>query len=1641
MHEFGEMLADSGRRVAEAVEVPGELPRGTVQQRPFRGPFAGSYLRRVGGSLPTPADIKKAPEVYREAAIGAASRGVQATLENVIPSDLVFVTSTLMTPRQKLQRADIDAVGQEMAKYNRRPIVGPPVDGKRTVLYEWELEPSEAVRALGGAEAVRRSTLKQSIVSNLMRGEALAPAQHQALEDALLTSAYRKVLGDRAMEAVFAGAQTEQARVPSTSLGLFETALETTGEVAPRQTRGMAEAREPSILSLPFQGAAISRNLVGSAVVQAGKTFKSQKLTQVGKELDRVAFSQTPVGLETALRIAENAISSIPDNFQREVRDTAARIADPETAFNVVLGRRSARDAAEAAANLTKQVDALIEQGVPREEAMSLLAYQARAGTSQEALGELIAKGAALEGAEDLALKSLLDPVLENNWKTILESFFGKEVFATVIDPQSRGAFTKYITVEDTYRPITTGQVREVLRLIRQDNPNLALRGAQQARFPGGNLLTQLSKGQVKGTDDAVFQTLAAWAMGKDRQAALATAVDTLVNDNPWMVTDLFPSATAAQGGYRAVKEIDAAVSARATVINALASIGAPPGTARENLPPDTLAAVRRAQATYGTFLVDPYFGGTPAFVGEGAPPVGTPSLEQVRSRIPGTPFRVPSYSVDEQAARIADIEARFAKSAVAQEVRTRVVPLIKQAKEDVAAAQKELQTAQKELEKVRSGITKPPFADAPDAEITRLESVIERIKRSVDFHSGPLTREVLDRLSPEVAGTTPADIKKYRAAQAKKAKEALSLAERRLAALKKSIEKYRAAQAKADALARDTVAPLEELVARLEGRVVAAEQEPALLEQAALARPRVPELDAKIARAMANPPRPGPFTQKLDNITVRAYRNLNAESRAELVKYVYAQMLAESTQNPDLLLQTADMLDNPRLNLLFFEKKATTEALLRLISEMELAARSNKGVFENADDQALYDALQRARKALLPAEVPKQGPVFQPRAMELPATEMGPVPPGPTEPVALAPATRAERQARQGEMATVMRRALLQNAMESFVLPAVDEMQQNARAYGWSPDLQASRQDIIVSIDKLNPRDPRFLVAGQDFVDSLTKLQAASRDGKLGENLDALMQSERLGKALGGDATAAGQYIAQTLSQLVAYPRTVAAGGMLASGYYLYVTEDGEPIPLPAPNTRYLGMNLATAPFILATTLGAAGAIRLAPGVFGPATQGAEVARQVAAQAPEFLRRPLVDTVTPGPATDVLFTSQTGRQWTRAEVLEAAERNSVNISAGGVELSSQYAQELLRDARLTAAGVKSPALRQYLLRNLDPARTGIFQYAANATDKAIRQNVFASALKAGMTEDQAGQLARASMLDYGKSKVSTNSNFNLNKYIMFLAFREAMMRETLEAITRDPSSFNRLMLAHRDLSKAMDEEMQADYQRVRLPFPNSFVYDNSAAARIYGPVTPSVEMYADAVQFAAWVLRTGVDDAPAGEVARAIADENLSPLLSYVFADAEASRGGARGGKMPDEWVAYAIGNEKLWAWLKGEYNIKAVTEPERMTPGRLAAAETPGAAKTEYRFETAEDQARFLRFLATLQLLGFQRTTSDYTKLGLTYGVEDYIDPKKRGLPSTFGFATGFETPMGEASPEAAVMRAMAEQERVLRAKQPQR
>ena len=1425
MHKFGEDL---------------------MEERPLRGPLAEGYSRRLveGG--------RGVPEFRAQAAIGSGARAVEATLENLIPEDLVLVTDSLMVPRQGLSREvlsevrtrfEANAFDPEFPLFEAKK--GPKVNDVDQIVYEWNIDDGKLYEVLGGRNAIERSPIRQSILQRFAEADQgvvpqLTANEHHFLSDALLARAYRDVLGPRqALDAVFAGDQTTRAAVPSATLGIISDVQARlpgvgAGELAPAQSRSLAEAREPSLFSLPSQALAVTRNMLGSAVLKASKKYPTIDYTPFRTDFK----GQTPFSMQGLSTRIQEQVSAIPDNFQREVRNELLKTPDPEAAFNKVLQRRIAAEVVDGEEMLNRRVQGLLDMGVTEESAWSTVAYQQRAGEAVGGLGEQAEFGGIIAGAKAEALKLLREQVTRKAWGSMIQTFFGEDIYNNLISVGDLG-LDRYIKTRvpaasdevAELLPISLSNFRLALERIRTDNPQLAIRGLQRPNVPMGEFVAGIftymerpSRDVTVGNktlrliNDAVLDVSAAWAMGSDRTRVVAREATLAMDANPWMRTDLSPSSYSAAASPRSGKPV-----------------GADPML-------DTQVAAREARAQVFNDLI-------------------------------------------------------------------------------VAADRRALKSEPKPTwEKI---IYKPFKNKKRQGPVSRAKTV----KAPKD----------LDR--PVRTGDAAAQQQR-------------------------------------------TQYPFN----------------PDFMEGS-------PIFDTQV--------RPGRHSTRLNNLTKQAYKNLNPKIKRELVNYIYGKMLEQGRQTPDLRVEMYDALDNPQLNTIFFEKRATSVTIDLILEGMDgdVARAGGDAAFAfraTKDDFDLYTLIQKARSQNMTNQ----------------------------------------------EIKEIIRRALLKNALQSFVEPVISEMQANAKAYGWLPDMAESRRNITPAIEGLNIDDPRFALAGQGYLDALSNLKVASKDGKLAENLDALQRSEKLQKALAGDVKSSGDYAIQVLLDILATPRSLAASGLLGGGFYVFNTDDwtggraDTPFPttipgIPLPNTRYIGTNFITAPLIAAMTIGTVGAIRMMPGTVGLTDQARQVGLQAASQGlPERLKRPLVNTIgmSPNNPEEVLFTTRTGKPVTRMELANLMEEHNISITRGGVEFANAFARDLARDARLTAEGLPAGKLRQYLLRNMDPTRTGFWQYAANATDRMFRQNVFASALQDGMTPAQSAQLARNVVLDYGNVKYSSG----LNRYVMFLAFRESMAREFVESLARDPDTINRTILNHRNLQKQMDEELNADHARFRLPMGGATIFDSTAAAKNWGPVNPGLSMYADLVKFASMGLQAGARDIPAGALAQAVSDESLSPIIDVLMSDALARpTTTGRGQKVDDIWVAYAIQNspDRLWPWMKERYHIVPVLRGEERKAGRLEAVDPEAEAlgRVEFRFETPQDHANFIRDMAILQVLGFRRTMEDYTKMGLTYGVEDAIDPKRRGLPSTFGFATGLETPLSMQSEMAIIQRALRQQEAAIRGKTP--
>lgn len=1465
-----------------------------MEERPLRGPLAEGYQRRL---VDDSEDLlASAQELKTQAAIGSGARAVEATLENLVPEDLVLVTDSLMVPRQRLTnevlaevrtRFEANAFDPEFPLFEAKK--GPKVNDVDQIVYEWNIDDGQILEMLGGRDAVKRSPIRQSILERFAEADQgvvprLTANEHHFLSDTLLARAYRDVLGPKqALDAVFAGEQATRAAVPSANLGIISDVQARlpgvgAGELAPAQARSLAEAREPSLFSLPSQALAITRNVLGSAVLKASKKFPTIDYAPFRTEFK----GQTPFSVQGLSTRIQEQVSAIPDNFQREVRNELLKTPDPETAFNKVLQRRIAAEVADGEEMLGRRVKELIDFGLSEEEAWSSVAYQQRAGQAAGGLGTQLTGGVIAEAKAE-AQRLLREQVTRKAWGSMVQTFFGQDIYNKLITVSDTG-LDRYVKTPvpggpAELMPISLNNFRLALERIRADNPQLQIRGLQRPNVPFGEavagLFTYLERPSrdvtVRGKtlrliNDAVLDVSAAWAMGSDRTRVVSREATLAMDANPWMRTDLSPSRYSASASPRSGEPV-----------------GADPMLS-------TLLAAREARA-------------------------------QVFSDL------------------MVELDRRILK--------------------------KEPKPTWQEIvgyKPVRGKRTKgiPPKARF------QAGSKAYGFNPKVDMEESPGVWFAGRRNEPPPTSGDPT----------------------KFYGKSKPIYETRSGPKDYDRPVRmgDAAAQQQRLMAPFRTE---------LIEGAPL---------------YTTAEKSGKYSDMLNGLTVRAWRNLHPNAKRELVNYVYGQMLEQGRQTPDLRAVLYSGLDDPKLNMLFFEKLATTRQLLRMIEGMDGDVARFRGdaaaAFKTVDDFDLYNLVQEARRAKMT----------------------------------------------DGEIVGVMRGALLRNSLQAFVEPVINEMQANAKAYGWLPDMKETRNNITPVIDQLNMDDPRFVLAGQSYLDALSNLQAASKDGKLAENLDALQRSEKLQRALGGDIRSGGDYVIQVLLDTLATPRSVAASGLLGGGFYLFSEDDltgGNAVtpfpitvPIPLPNTRYIGTNFITAPLIAAMTLGTVGAIRMLPGTIGIGEQARQVGLQAAAQVPERLKRPLVNTIGMSPSNpeEVLFTTRTGTPVTRMELAKLMEEHNISITRGGVEFANAFARDLARDARLTAEGLPASELRQYLLRNMDPTRTGFWQYAANATDRMFRQNVFASALEDGMTPTQAAQLARNVVLDYGNVKYSSG----LNRYIMFLAFRESMTRELFESLARDPDSINRTILNHRNMQKQMDEELNADHSKFRLPMGGSTIFDSTAAAKNWGPVNPGLSMYADLMKFAAMGLQAGAGDIPAGALAQAVSDESLSPIIDVLMSDALARpTTTGRGQKVDDIWVAYAIQNspDQLWPWMKERYHIVPVLRGEERKAGRLEAVDPQAEllGRTEFRFETPQDHANFIRDMAILQVLGFRRTTEDYTKMGLTYGVEDAIDPKRRGLPSTFGFATGLETPLSMQSEMAIIQRALRQQQAAIRGKTP--
>ena len=747
-----------------------------------------------------------------------------------------------------------------------------------------------------------------------------------------------------------------------------------------------------------------------------------------------------------------------------------------------------------------------------------------------------------------------------------------------------------------------------------------------------------------------------------------------------------------------------------------------------------------------------------------------------------------------------------------------------------------------------------------------------------------------------------------------------------------------------------------------------------------------------------------GQYTGELDRIAQKHGLSMTPRNRLELAHAVYEHLVTQRRTTPNYEMLLGNLAENANLNLSTFQTNAVTsdiKAVIRGLDETFARFAANNGL--SPDAVFLFNrTIPQDLEDLLTANV------FGNRAdatlyMHLLQAKAG----GATDDVII----------------TALRRNLVDRAFDTYVRPLADDIAAQRRALGFEPSTdKEAMSNALRDLEMIDPNDPRLAMYGSDFSSAVEELQAAARTGKLASNIDALRNRDAMTRALDSNPptkerrSAAMAAALGLLQSAVIAGRRSAAGGMLAGPNF------------SLGNARYAGMNAMTAPLLAAVTSGPVNAVRMLSGP-GYASQTRDVARQFNS----IVGRPLFNVRGPRNPDDLAFTTRTGRPVTQRELESMVQRNNLGSSRGQVEFNDAFIGEVMREGGVLQDATPAGPFRQFLSQ-LDPTKTSQFQYMANATDKAFRENIFASALRQGMTEEQAASLARAVVLDYGA--VPDRIKNSVNRYVLFATFKTVNYTETLRGLARDPNTFMRALNL---LDNSQQQENVAafgqDYVRTRPML--SDVYDfEGVGTGVFGPSIPAADALVDFANLAAYSANLGPEE---NENARrallAASEENLVPLISPIFgAVGDARSPNDPGRKITSNELAFMLRfPQTLWPEMQEKFNLMPV-EGEAGTPGRQRVIDPamPQMGPREYRFDKVSDERRYNWLMTLLTYMSINRQRQFLSKMGSAGVASPYIDPTREGLVHPFFFYPGAATAIQLTDVEKQAERALKEQQK---------
>jgi len=397
----------------------------------------------------------------------------------------------------------------------------------------------------------------------------------------------------------------------------------------------------------------------------------------------------------------------------------------------------------------------------------------------------------------------------------------------------------------------------------------------------------------------------------------------------------------------------------------------------------------------------------------------------------------------------------------------------------------------------------------------------------------------------------------------------------------------------------------------------------------------------------------------------------------------------------------------------------------------------------------------------------------------------------------------------------------------------------------------------------------------------------------------------------------------------------------------------------------------------------------------------------------------------------EVLFNTVDGEMWTKRMFDDAMDRNNLRFTQISHEFQGAVFEDWVRTSKMGPNGrsildyTKVPWEEGTIAQDrywafLDPSKKNIWSMMGEEADIVQREAVFRAALKNGLGEDVAANLARNSMLDYGSIDKSSPALMQAKKYIPFFAFRYNMFKETALAFVRNGESLQNIArvgkMVNAQRESMEDWVLQPDYAKNRLF--NTLGKDFREWHTInVGIQIPWMEHYVAMFNVAEAAMRLVVGNLAGQEetvgrlglaeakalpqvvIEAFISDPRLGPILQMINTQPDSM---APHGYMPSPILEAMAARGMLDAFV-GWFGLEAIPQSQQRP-------DLPTFDGEQYRIPDGVQALKWYSLNELLLITGLERNIRDYIRLAIKAGlVPEGVEARRDGEGNLWMYGIG--------------------------------